>query len=164
MLYKKLVKEIALLVGPAIVTAVLVNSFSPRGIDWFGQWDKTQGVITADPSNGIVDHSIDINDVAAAKAYYDSGAAVFVDARSTERYEESHIRNAVSLPVDQFDQNIADFFENHPFSTLIIVYCSGRECDQSHELAHMLIDAGFSHVRVLSDGLPGWRDAGYPIE
>jgi len=40
---------------------------------------------------------------------YDSGEAVFVDARSREDYEEGHIKGAVSLPVGQFHDFIEAF-------------------------------------------------------
>ena len=77
----KTVKEIAILLGLSIVAALAVNYFSPSGIALMGQWDTAQGVVTAKEKNGTVD---------LARKMYDSGDYIFVDARSTEDYDEGH--------------------------------------------------------------------------
>jgi rhodanese-related sulfurtransferase len=60
-------------------------------------------------TNDVVDYDLGIDDVEIAKQIYDSGEAVFVDARSREDYEEGHIKGAVSLPVGQFHDFIEAF-------------------------------------------------------
>ncbi|HEY6419224.1 MAG TPA: hypothetical protein VIX59_09490 [Candidatus Binataceae bacterium] len=34
----------------------------------------------------------------------------------------------------------------------------------SHEAARRAVDAGYSDVSVMVDGIQGWRDAGQPVE
>ena len=46
----------------------------------------------------------------------------------------------------------------------MITYCSGRTCEDSHNLARLLSEVGFTDVRVFIDGFPGWEAEGYPVE
>ena len=161
---KRLWKEISLLLGVAIVLAISVNYFSPAGIALVGQWDTSQGVITASAKNDVIVGKLEIEDVKTAKKIYDIGKSLFVDTRSRENYEDGHIPGAVSLPVGQFDELIDAFIDQHSLDQPIVTYCSGRTCEDSHNLAQMLLDFGFNDVKVFIDGLPGWEAEDYPIE
>jgi len=163
MLYKDIAKETLVMVSFALITAFTVNFFSPKGIALFGDWDTAKGVISAKSKKDIVVHEIEIEDVQTAKQIYDLANAVFVDARSEEVFEEGHIKNAIPLPVGQFDARIEKFKKGHPLSSFIVTYCSGRECDDSHKLAQQLFKAGYTNISVFIDGYPGWKEAGYPI-
>ena len=158
------IKEISILVSASIITAFVVNYFSPAGIVLVGQWDTSRGVITANEQNEIVLNDLEIGDVTLAKKLYDSQKFVFVDARSRDDYDEAHIKGAVSLPVGQFDEKIEEFLERYPPEKAIITYCSGRTCEDSHRLAQLLLAFGYTEINVFIDGYPGWELEGYPIE
>ncbi|HKJ30528.1 MAG TPA: rhodanese-like domain-containing protein [Balneolales bacterium] len=158
------IKEISILVSAAIIAALAINYFSPAGIALVGQWDTSQGVITANEKNDIVLNDIEIGDVILAKKLYDSQKFIFVDARSRDDYDEAHIKGAVSLPVGQFDEKIEAFLEQYPPEKAIITYCSGRTCEDSHRLAQLLLALGYTEINVFIDGYPGWKAEGYPIE
>ena len=158
------IKEISILVSAAIITALAVNYFSPAGIALVGQWDTSQGVITANEKNDIVLNDLEIGDVTLAKKLYDSQNFVFVDARSRDDYDEGHIKGAVSLPVGQFDEKIEAFLEQYSPEKAIVTYCSGRTCEDSHKLAQLLMELGYTEINVFIDGFPGWEAEGYPIE
>ena len=162
--FKLLWKEIFLLIGVAIVLAISVNYFSPAGIAWVGQWDTSRGMITARAKNNVVANKPEIEDVSIAKRIFDSGNAIFVDARSRENYNDGHIPGAVSLPIGEFDNLIDAFMDQHSEDQTIVTYCSGRTCEDSHFLAQLLIDFGFTDVKVFIDGFPGWEAEGHPIE
>ena len=66
------IKEISILVSASIITAFVVNYFSPAGIVLVGQWDTSRGVITANEQNEIVLNDLEIGDVTLAKKLYDS--------------------------------------------------------------------------------------------
>ena len=161
---KKLSKEILLMLGVSVGLALIVNFFSPAGIALVGQWDTSQGVVTAKAKNDAVIDNLEIEDVKTAKKIYDSGNALFVDARSRNNFDDGHIAGAVSFPVGQFDNLIDAFLDQHPINQPIVTYCSGRTCEDSHNLARLLKDFGFSDVKVFIDGFPGWEAEGYPIE
>jgi len=157
----KLIKQISILLGVSIVTAFTVNFFSPKGITLKGQWDASEVAVTAKAKGNIASNEFEVKQV---KEIYDSGKALFVDARSVENYENGHIPGAVSLPISQFDERIESFFIKYTTDHPIVTYCSGRNCEDSHKLAQLLQDFGFTQVKVFIDGFPGWQAQGYPIE
>ncbi|MDM8549128.1 rhodanese-like domain-containing protein [Desulfobacterales bacterium HSG2] len=164
MSYKNMTKELVILLGIAIVIGFTANYFSPKGIALFGEWDTSKGVITAKSKEDVVVRELEITDVPVAKKMYDTGKYLFLDARSYEVYEEGRIKGAVSVPVGGFYDVADTFIEKYPLSTGIITYCSGRECDDSHELAQYLFDEGYTEIHVFIDGYPAWKAEGYPIE
>ncbi len=162
--YQNTVNEITILLGVAVVVAFAVNYFSPAGIALIGQWDESQGVITAKAKNDVVVDSLELEDVKIAKQIYDKGGAIFVDARSNEDYVDGHVKRAVSLPIGQFDDLIDGFRNQYSIDKIIVTYCSGRTCDESHMLAQLLLDEEYTNVTVMIDGYPAWEKEGYPIE
>ena len=164
MVNQKTIKEIVLLVGISVALALVVNSLSPRGIALVGQWDTAIGVITANPTGAAEGKSQETDSVALAKEIFDKGDVLFVDARSSDNYEDGHISGAISLPVGQLDERIESFLNRYSPDQPIVTYCSGRTCEDSHNLAQFLSDAGFTNVRIFIDGFPGWEAEGYPIE
>ena len=164
MYHNHMAKELVILLGSAFVVAFAVNFFSPSGIALVGQWDEAQGVVMARAKNDVVVGGLEIDDVKTAKQIYDSGTALFVDVRSREDYDDGHIKGAVSFPVGRFDAFIDAFKDQYSTDSIIIIYCSGRTCDDSHELAQLLFEQGYTTVSVFIDGYPGWEAEGYPIE
>ena len=51
---KKITKEIVSLLGISVIGAFIVNSFSPLGIAFVGQWDDSKGVITAKAKDNVM--------------------------------------------------------------------------------------------------------------
>lgn len=162
--YKNIAKELALILTLALITAFTVNFFSPRGIALFGEWDTSQGVISAKSKEDVIVRELEITDVLKAKEIFDSGKAVFVDARSRQQYKEGSIKGAVSMPLNEFDERIEQFLTKYPLSAFIVTYCSGRECEQGHVLGQYLIEEGYTNVKVFIDGFCGWEGEGYPVE
>ncbi len=164
MIVRKTFKEIIILVGVSVALALAVNAISPRGIALVGQWDIAEGVITASPGGDAADQKPEIDSVARAKYIFDKDEALFVDARSQNDYDNGHIPGAVSFPVGRFEERVESFLNRYPAEQPIVTYCSGRACEDSHNLAQFLSDVGFTNIRVFIDGLPGWKAEGYPIE
>ena len=162
--FKDLAKESIILSALAILVAFAVNAVSPTGIAFFGDWDPSRGVITARSKGDVVDHELEIEDIRRAKEIYDQGDALFVDARPNTLYERGHIKGAVGLPVHQFLDEIDAFRDQYPLTTWIVTYCSGRECDESHELAQYLLEEGYERVSVFIDGYLAWEEIAYPVE
>lgn len=160
----KRIFECLLLLLVSVGIALLYNAFSPNGIALVGEWDTQQGVVSAVARNNPVVHDIEIDSVDAAKEIFDAGDSVFVDARSADAFNDGHIPGAYSLPIGSFEDGIEQFYETFPFSTRIITYCTGRECQDSHELAQLLMEIGYSDVSVFIDGYPAWEETGLPIE
>jgi len=165
MALKKIITGLIIIVGVSLFTAFGVNYVSPKGIALFGEWDTSKGAIRAKSKQDLpYINEIEIKDVRVAKKFFDEGNTIFVDARVYEDYAEGHIQGAASMPVHRFDEMIDDFLHTYSQSQLIITYCSGRECDDSHYLAEQLIDAGYTNIKIFIDGYPDWKKKGYPIE
>ncbi|MDY0163590.1 rhodanese-like domain-containing protein [Desulfobotulus sp.] len=90
--------------------------------------------------------------------------AVFVDARDKRDYDQGRIAGARLLAYDDFDNHIADFFEEVAPETSLVVYCDGRHCDLSHGVARLLREFGYERVKVLVNGWSLWQEAGLPVE
>lgn len=158
-------KEIFLILCIASVTALAVNAFSSRGISLIGQWDVEKGVVSAVSKHDVVDHEREITHVSEAHAIYLAGMALFVDSRDDDAYAQGHINGAAHLFVYEYDGLIEEFVARYPDrDRLIVTYCSGRECEDSHMLAQYLTQEGYTHVRVFIDGFPAWEKEGLPVE
>jgi rhodanese-related sulfurtransferase len=155
---------VGIILGISIITALTVNYFSPVGIALVGQWDTSRGVVSGKAKNDVVVDKLEIDDLTTAKALYDNGNVLFVDARSRADYQDGHVKGAISLPVAEFDQNIETLLRQVPPETTLVTYCSGRTCADSHRLAQLLLDSGYQKINVMIDGYPAWEAEGYPIE
>jgi rhodanese-related sulfurtransferase len=100
-----------------------------------------------------------------SKRMFDEGGAVFLDARSSADYRDSHIQGARGLPLVSLIQNKNSADKIIPDKTVLyIVYCDGEGCDLSVELAKELISLGYAKVEILGEGYPGWAEASYPVQ
>lgn len=98
------------------------------------------------------------------KKFFDAGAAVLVDARSTEEYTDGHIPGALSLPFDDVYKDEARLKQFDSGGKPIIVYCGGGDCELSKSLAASLVDVGGKKkVLVFTGGITDWQKAGYPL-
>jgi rhodanese-related sulfurtransferase len=103
---------------------------------------------------------------ADAEALYRKGDVPFLDARRTSVYREGHIAGARPFSVWEadIDDKVKAFFgEGHESSGVIVVYCSGGDCEDSHTLGQKLYMAGFDNVLVYKDGFPDWEKRGLPV-
>lgn len=99
-----------------------------------------------------------------AKALLDSKSAIFIDARPKEDFLAEHITGAISLFVDDANSLYEKTLGKSPKDATIVTYCSDPECEDATKLADILVTKGHTRVVILLDGLPGWKDSGYPTE
>jgi rhodanese-related sulfurtransferase len=88
-----------------------------------------------------------------------TGTVIVLDVRPAEEYRAGHIPGAMSVPVDQLEQRLADL----PPDKEIVAYCRGPYCVMSYNAVEALRAQG-RHARRLVDGFPEWRAEGLPIE
>jgi rhodanese-related sulfurtransferase/DNA-binding transcriptional ArsR family regulator len=88
-----------------------------------------------------------------------TGTVIVLDVRPAEEYRAGHISGAVSVPVDQLEQRLADL----PADKEIVAYCRGPYCVMSYDAVEALRARG-RRARRLVDGFPEWRAEGLPIE
>ena len=103
--------------------------------------------------------------LADAKAAFDSGSVVFMDARGPRTYAGGHIPGAMNLTPHDVSTDGRNKLAGIPRDAQIITYCGGARCQASVKLAHLLKQGlGFTRVRAFFDGWGAWVDAGYPVK
>ena len=80
------------------------------------------------------------------------GDLVLVDVRPEEEYEAGHIEGAVSIPIDELPDRLAEL----PEDAEIVAYCRGALCVYAHQAVRQLRDTGRS-ARRLEGGWPDWK-------
>ncbi len=90
------------------------------------------------------------------KSRLENSKLYIIDARSPEKFAESHIKNAVNIyPFMDDDQEYYRLLNEIPMDKIIVVYCDGGNCDLSHEVANTLLGLGYTNVYLY---LGGWED------
>jgi rhodanese-related sulfurtransferase/DNA-binding transcriptional ArsR family regulator len=87
-----------------------------------------------------------------------AGDLLVLDVRPVEEYAAGHIPGAVSIPLDQLVDRIAEL----PDGVEVVAYCRGRFCVFSHDAVRLLTAHGRA-ARRLADGMLEWRLAGLPV-
>ena len=87
------------------------------------------------------------------------GSVVVLDVRPVVEYDQGHVAGARSIPIDELERCLAEL----PRDREIVAYCRGPYCVFSDEAVKLLAERGY-RARRLTEGLPEWRAAGYPVE
>jgi rhodanese-related sulfurtransferase/predicted transcriptional regulator len=77
---------------------------------------------------------------------------VIVDVRPEDEYADGHIEGAVSIPIDQLAQRLAEL----PDDSEVIAYCRGPFCAYANQAVRELQSAGRA-ARRLEVGWPQWK-------
>jgi rhodanese-related sulfurtransferase len=88
----------------------------------------------------------------------EAGDVTVIDVRPPEEYAAGHIPGAISIPVDDLADRLAEL----PSDATIVAYCRGSYCVMAHEAIRILTAKGLSALR-LTDGMLEWRLAGLPV-
>jgi rhodanese-related sulfurtransferase/DNA-binding transcriptional ArsR family regulator len=87
-----------------------------------------------------------------------AGQVIVLDVRPAPEYAAGHISGAVSIPIEELPQRMAEL----PADLEVAAYCRGPYCVFAHD-AVRLLRAGGRIARRLSGGMPEWRLAGLPV-
>lgn len=86
--------------------------------------------------------------------------AVILDARETNEFNTSHIKNAIHVGYNQFNiESIENLIPNK--TTPIVVYCSIGI--RSETIAYKLKKQGYTHVSNLYGGIFEWKNNDYLV-
>lgn len=169
-----------------LLLALLANRISPRGLnlgrDYFKESPPpTVRMIPTAPSSAAptstvassiepADRLAEVSAEEARRWFEDtrhrSGTVVFVDARKESAFREGHIPGA--YPLDRFypEEQLPVVALASAVAEIVVVYCTGGSCEDSHYAAHQLVEAGIdrSRVRVFTGGFQEWSLRGWPVE
>lgn len=86
------------------------------------------------------------------------GEVIALDVRPPEEYQAGHIPGALSVPLAELKQRLAEL----PKSRTIVAYCRGPYCVLAVEAVELLRRQGFKAVR-LEDSVHDWRRRGFRV-
>jgi DNA-binding transcriptional ArsR family regulator len=87
-----------------------------------------------------------------------TGDIVLLDVRPTIEYVAGHLPGALSIPIDELPQRLAEL----PTKALIVAYCRGPLCVYADQALELITASGRRGAR-LEAGVAEWQLAGYPL-
>lgn len=103
-----------------------------------------------------------MSDVVELKRQLDEAQPVLLlDVRPASDFtgEWGHIPNALNVPLEELAHRISEFGTDKQRRIRLVCRTDRR----SSQAASMLIDAGFTDVRVIQGGMTAWRAKGWPV-
>ena len=159
----KYIKEAIIIVLISSAIGLYYNYQSEKGIDLVR---KPPEKVSDDELDKGTNHSENIeNDenlektvsIDQVKERLDNPNFIIIDARQEEEYLDAHIGDAINIyPYDEDDivfEKILDLPENKTF----IIYCTGGNCDLSHNLAEKMLAMGYENVFIYTGGWEEWE-------
>jgi len=154
-------KNIILIIFISITTGLLFNFYKNNNLLGYRVNPDIENTAKSD---NYQDKSkiIRLINTSEAKDFFNKNDALFIDARDSWEFSDSHILNSINIP--EYNYN-----PNNPIIKLLdkngiyITYCSADDCDLSRRLATKLKTNGFKNVFVYSEGFEKWIELRYPI-
>lgn len=97
-----------------------------------------------------------------ARAMFDQGDYLFVDARPAGAYADGHIPGAINITPATFESLYPELAARAPQEPLVF-YCVGPECPEALELAEIAVQSGITPVYLFSGGWQEWSRQGWPM-
>jgi len=141
--------DLVVICGLSVLCGLLFNLSNPSGL-----------ILTPESWSGEPLSRISQEE---ARVLWDTGEAVFVDARPEYFFAEEHIDKALNIPMTIFDiAYMMGLSDVEPEKT-IVVY--GRTISRLYDdsVARQLILRGHSNVKLLKGGLSAWKKRGYAV-
>jgi len=96
-----------------------------------------------------------------AEELFQEGRSIFIDSRTEDAYNESHIVGAVNIPYEKFNEFFRDII--FPLEQTLVVYCDGTECKSSTAVAKLLYERGFRNIKIFFGGWAEWIAHSLPV-
>jgi rhodanese-related sulfurtransferase len=144
-----------------LAVCAVILGFSSTAIRGKGVFGASASLSPA--TQGVRSDSPTMIQLPEAKRLFESGEALFLDARHAFDFARGHIPGAINVPLNEFD-NRPGLPDSLPRNRILITYCDGVECNSSIGLAARLRDAGVSGVRIFFAGWNEWQAQHLPVE
>ena len=135
-----------------IVLLIIIGIFSVFGFSCSKTGNEKQDLVMS--KEGKTGKKAEYKKITSdeAKKMMETQKAIVVDVRTLEEYNEGHIPNAISVPLETIENEAEAKLKNK--DALILVYCrSGR---RSREAALKLIEKGYTNV-IDFGGIKDWN-------
>lgn len=155
--WRSLLVRMGCIVLCSATLAVGANTLGSRRIDWVERWSERVEA-------KAIEEGIALVDVDEARKRVDAERQVIFDARAASDFEAGHLPKAISLPGSSLDEVFPNVQLLLRPDTPILVYCSGKSCDESLLVARFLHEQGYRNVSLFAAGFEAWRQKGFPVE
>ncbi|HEY5949434.1 MAG TPA: rhodanese-like domain-containing protein [Kofleriaceae bacterium] len=91
-----------------------------------------------------------------------SGECVPVDANGSETRKKMGVVPGAVLLTDSESFQLSELPADK--SKTLVFYCANPHCGASHTAAEKALTAGYTHVKVMPDGIAGWVKAGKKVQ
>ena len=99
------------------------------------------------------DHDVDRISLEELNERMDNGEILLLDVRPRSEYESSHIPGAISIPVEELEEQ----YSTLPTDQEIVAYCRGTYCLMASRAVELLKEQGIDAYR-LQEGVQDWYD------
>lgn len=148
----KILSVLTLLFFPFLI-GLIYNSISPFGLKLF------------DSDNFIENKESTLKEINSYEAFRlkEKDDVIFIDSRDPWEYSKMRVASSINIPEFSFDAN-SPIIKSLNKDYLYVVYCSSDDCDISFRLARNLRRIKFTNLRIMKDGIEGWRKNNFPLE
>ncbi|HMP76881.1 MAG TPA: rhodanese-like domain-containing protein [Kiritimatiellia bacterium] len=149
--------QLAALALAAAVLGTLAQAFAPTRIPWREDW-------SAHVQTKALKLGLALAETADAQTLSASGHALLIDARGAKDYDAGRLPGALSLPDSQRTEIYPLFADLFTPGQTLLIYCSGKTCDESLNLCLFLREQGHTNLVLYVGGYHAWQEAGLPVE
>ena len=164
-----MIKQIILLTVLSGLLGLASNAINSNGIPVIGNYRELSS-----GDGPIIPPEADAGDppfigLDVAQMEHSTGQALFVDTRDQSEFECGTIPGSILIPFDYLpEENLEEYFESAleqvAKDKLIIVFCSGEECDLSLHMGRNLQAFGYTQVSIFFGGAREWEKMGLEME
>ncbi|GJQ21157.1 MAG: hypothetical protein HBSIN02_15120 [Bacteroidia bacterium] len=147
-------REAAIIALSASVFGFVYTGIMRKGL--FAEGYSQESAVSRPGSPSTIIH------VDEARELYESGRALFIDARHPFEFAMGHIPNAINIPLGEFEKRESQI-DSLPRDKVLVTYCDGVQCNSSIGLAARLREAGFQNVQIFFGGWNEWQARNLPI-
>lgn len=156
-IWLRIFKQAAFITLLSVLFSGFVNQIRPDRLPFVGDWGS-------EAKQDLAQECYELFTLEKARGYFYSKTCIFLDARCPMLYKKGHIEGAINLPWEEVDIYFDKVMKSIPKDVLLIVYCDGRDCTLSKDLALDLYFSGYDKVAVLENGWSLWKEQYLPFE
>jgi phage shock protein E len=140
------------------ISGLLFNYFNPDGLTLISFAGEEENLSA---SNGKIEFFQPVLISAEDANLLHSKNVQFIDTRSPDEYENSHIPSAINIPeeyLDNTDNLLSSFADETPF----VIY-NQNDNSYNKEIADKFFKLGYKRIYIFNAGFDEWTKNNYPV-
>ena len=162
------IKDAILIMILAIIIGFAINfardTVSTGGLPLNTPWPDNREIVALELPPSYEAGSDSLITLEDAYNMFLEGDVKIIDAREQEEFDEGHIKGALNLPFEFWDEYWIDVEPYLSPDDEIVIYCGGLDCELSLFAARELKYRGYEKSYVFFGGWQKWIEAGLPTE